>query len=108
MGAGSAGVGRVFGGLQAEREDFSDAGRGEQGILFLFRNPEKDTFTIKKNTWGYLTIDVRTEGEFLSVEHTKVTTEEFIGNAYRLEYIIDYTKLHRGSNFGQITPGVPV
>ena len=34
MGAGSAGVGRVFGGLQAEREDFSDAGRGEQGIYF--------------------------------------------------------------------------
>ena len=34
MGAGSAGVGRVFGGLQAEREDFSDAGRGEQSIYF--------------------------------------------------------------------------
>ena len=74
----------------------------ESRAFISLRESRKDTFTIKKNTWGYLTIDVRTEGEFLSVEHTKVTTEEFIGNAYRLEYIIDYTKLHQGSNFGQI------
>ena len=74
----------------------------ESRAFISLQESRKDTFTIRKNTWGYLTIDVRTEGEFLSVEHTKVTTEEFIGNAYRLEYIIDYTKLHRGSNFGQI------
>lgn len=74
----------------------------ESRAFISLQESRKDTFTIKKNTWGYLTIDVRTEGEFLSVEHTKITTEEFIGNAYRLEYIIDYTKLHRGSNFGQI------
>src|SRR5699024_1987083 len=50
----------------------------------------------------YLEIDVRTEGEFLSVEHTRVTTEEFIGNSYRLEYFLDVDKLHEGSNFGRI------
>ena len=75
----------------------------ESRAFISLQESRKDTFTIKKNTWGYLTIDVRTEGEFLSVEHTKVTTEEFIGNAYRLEYIIDYTKLHRGSNFGPVS-----
>lgn len=62
----------------------------------------KDTFTVKKNTWGCLVINVRTEGDFLSVEHSRITTEEFIGNTYRLEYLIDYEKLHHGSNFGQI------
>lgn len=62
----------------------------------------KEIFTIKKNTWGFLSLDVRTEGEFLSVEHTRVTTEEFIGNSYRLEYFINHDKLHRGSNFGKI------
>ncbi len=74
----------------------------ESRAFISLQESRKDTFTIKKNTWGYLTIDVRTEGTFLSVEHTKITTEEFIGNAYRLEYIIDYAKLHQGSNFGQI------
>ena len=69
--------------------------------------PRKEIFTIKKNTWGYLAIDVHTEGEFLNVEHTKIITEEFIGNSYRLEYFIDTEKLHRGSNFGQIILETP-
>ena len=47
----------------------------ESRAFISLRESRKDTFTIKKNTWGYLTIDVR---------------------------IIDYTKLHQGSNFGQI------
>lgn len=67
----------------------------------------KEILTIKKNTWGYLTIDVKTEGEFLNVEHARITTEEFVGNSYRLEYIITAEKLHRGSNFGQITLETP-
>lgn len=36
----------------------------------------KETFTVKKNTWGYLEIDVRTEGDFLSVEHRHLTTDD--------------------------------
>lgn len=62
----------------------------------------KETFTIKKNTWGYLEMDIHTEGVFLSVEHNRITTEEFIGNSYRLEYFLDVSKLHLGSNFGRI------
>lgn len=67
----------------------------------------KETFTVKKNTWGFLEIDVKTEGDFLSVEHTHITTEEFIGNACRLEYFISMKKLHKGSNFGQIILETP-
>lgn len=67
----------------------------------------KEIFTIKKNTWGYLEIDVRTEGDFLYVEHTKITTDEFIGNSCRLEYFISEERLHRGSNFGQIIMETP-
>ncbi len=52
-------------------------------------------------------MDVRAEGDFLSVEHTHLTTEEFIGNPYRLEYFITMDKLHKGSNFGQIILETP-
>ena len=52
-------------------------------------------------------MDVRAEGDFLSVEHTHLTTEEFIGNSYRLEYFITMDKLHKGSNFGQIILETP-
>lgn len=62
----------------------------------------REIFTIKKNTWGYLPIDVHTESEFISIDRTKITTEEFIGNSYRMEYVIHDDRLHKGSNFGQI------
>lgn len=67
----------------------------------------KETLTIKKNTWGYLSINVSTEGDFLSVENMRIITEQFVGNSYRLEYFIDDTKLHKGSNFGKITLETP-
>ena len=74
----------------------------ESRAFMSLSEARKETLTIKKNTWGYLEIDVRTEGDFLSVERTRVTTEEFIGNSYRLEYFLDVEKLHRGSNFGRV------
>ena len=61
----------------------------ESRAFISLSEARKETFTVKKNTWGYLEIDVRTEGDFLSVEHTRVTTEEFIGNSYRLEYFLN-------------------
>lgn len=67
----------------------------------------KETFTITKNTWGHLSVDVKVEGDFLEVEHRKISTDEFIGNSYRLEYIIRDVALHRGSNFGQIILETP-
>lgn len=79
----------------------------ESRAFISLSEARKETFTIKKNTWGYLEIDVRTEGDFLYVEHTRITTEEFIGNSYRLEYFITLEKLHRGSNFGRIILETP-
>lgn len=80
----------------------------EESRAFMeVRQERQETLTIKKNTWGYLSLDVRVEGEFLSVEHSRITTEEFIGNSYRLEYIISPYKLHRGSNFGQLLIETP-
>ncbi len=75
----------------------------EESRAFMSLNESrKETFAIKKNTWGYLEIDVRTEGDFLMVEHTRITTEEFIGNSYRLEYFLSTEHLHKGSNYGRI------
>ena len=79
----------------------------ESRAFMSLTEARKETFTIKKNTWGYLEIDVRTEGDFLSVEHTRITTEEFIGNSYRLEYFITVDRLHNGSNFGRIILETP-
>lgn len=67
----------------------------------------KEILTISKNTWGFMAIDVHTVGDFLEVEHTRITTDEFIGNSYRVEYIIRNVALHAGNNYGQIILETP-
>ncbi len=67
----------------------------------------KATLVVKKNTWGFLPITVRTEGAFLSVEQSFFTTDEFIGNSYHLEYLLTEQKLHKGSNYGKIILETP-
>lgn len=79
----------------------------ESRAFTSMKEARKEKFTLKKNTWGYLEIDVRAEGDFLYVEHTKITTEEFLGNACRVEYFISAERLHKGSNFGQIILETP-
>lgn len=67
----------------------------------------KDSLIVKKNTWGYQELDISVEGAFLSVEKPHVTTDDFTGNSYRLEYTIDLECLHKGSNFGRIIIRTP-
>ena len=76
---------------------------GEEGRAFI--EPEgkrREIFTVKKNTWGYLPISIGVRGDFLSVAQAHTTTMEFAGNSYRVEYELDHTKLHPGSNFGEV------
>ncbi len=79
----------------------------ESRAFMSVEETRKETLTITKNTWGYQSFDVRTVGDFLGVEHTRVTTDEFIGNSYRLEYLIEPSALHNGSNFGLIVMESP-
>ena len=79
----------------------------ESRAFMSVEETRKETLTITKNTWGYQSFDVRTVGDFLDVEHTRVTTDEFIGNSYRLEYLIEPSALHKGSNFGLIVMESP-
>ena len=79
----------------------------ESRAFMSVEETRQETLTITKNTWGYQSFDVRTVGDFLDVEHTRVTTDEFIGNSYRLEYLIEPSALHKGSNFGLIVMESP-
>ena len=67
----------------------------------------RDSFDITKNTWGYLPIQIRTQGEFISVNRNEITTEDFFGNSYQLEYVICKEKLHAGYNYGKIFVDTP-
>ena len=63
----------------------------------------KESIVLTKSTWGFLRLDVSLDVPFLVVERPIITTDEFIGSTYVLEYLIDKEKLHTGKNLGRIT-----
>ncbi len=65
-------------------------------------SPAKQTICLKKSGWGYLEIAVESDAPFLRVEKHAITTDDFVGDEYVLEYIVDTNFLHAGKNFGRI------
>lgn len=61
-----------------------------------------DKIVITKDTWGYLEAKISTDTPFLSLEHTWIKPENFIGSTYNLEFVINPLLLRDGKNFGQI------
>lgn len=68
---------------------------------------KKDIITITKNTWGYVSIKIKVSGEFLQVNKKRFTTDDFVGNSFQLEYVIQKNKLHAGINYGKISVETP-
>ena len=62
---------------------------------------------VRKNTWGYGHILFETVGDFLEIKQREVSTEDFVGNTYRLEYFIHADRLHKGYNYGKILVSTP-
>lgn len=75
--------------------------KAEKELLRL-ENSTKDSLYIYKNTWGYTRMEVEVQGDFLEVEKSVITTEDFIGSVYGLEYVILRDKLGKGKKRGRI------
>lgn len=74
-----------------------------EGMLFEdVKESTKGTIPIMKNTWGFMPIHIETEGRFLKVNRPDITTEDFVGNNYEVEYLVRPERLHSGRNYGAI------
>lgn len=62
----------------------------------------KDSLYLYKNTWGYICAEVEVRGDFLEVEKKVITSDDFIGSVYALEYLVRKDKLGQGKKYGQI------
>lgn len=62
----------------------------------------KGSLTMVKNTWGFMPIEIRYEGEFLTAGKRSISTDDFVGNIYELEFFVHPEELHDGRNFGEI------
>lgn len=67
----------------------------------------QDTIVIQKNTWGHTTVRFSTDGDFLQLGTTEITTEDFAGSTYQLPYRICTEKLHGGNNYAVIRIDTP-
>ena len=62
----------------------------------------KDSLYLYKNTWGFVKLEVEVRGDFLEVEKKVITSDDFIGSVYGLEYLVRKDKLGHGKKYGQI------
>ena len=66
------------------------------------RRSVRESIRIRKSGWGFLRMDIQTDTRFLRPEKKIVTTDEFVGSEFDLDYIIDTNFLHAGKNYGRI------
>ncbi|MGN0362334.1 MAG: DUF5717 family protein [Bilifractor sp.] len=74
----------------------------QQKAVYHLDVSQKDTLYVYRNVWGYVRLEVEVEGDFLEVNKRVITTEDFIGKVYGLEYIVHSDRLGEGKSFGKI------
>ena len=66
------------------------------------REQLSEKLVLEKDHWGYQEIFIHAEGDFLSVYKKRLTTQDFLGSYYELEYFINPDFLKPGHNTGKI------
>lgn len=56
-----------------------------------------------RNGWGYTSLKVTCEGDFVFTEKERLTDDDFLGNICRLPVYIDSSQCRQGRNFGKVT-----
>ncbi len=68
-------------------------------------NPDSSTpqtIHISRQGWGYLLLNVKTEGSFIRLERKMLTDDDFLGNTCEYHFYIVEDALHEGNNYGKI------
>jgi len=64
--------------------------------------PTRMTLPLHMAGWGYLDISIDSDDRFIRPEKKKITSDDFVGGHYNLNYFIDTNFLHSGRNFGRL------
>ncbi len=57
---------------------------------------------VRKSTWGYVSLNIETDCDFLRIEKNRLTSDDFLGNVHRFVFFVEEDKLHEGRNFGSL------
>ena len=58
-------------------------------VLSDITETRKEELVIRKNTWGFAVLTISCDAEFLTLEKTQITTEEFVGSVYHLGFMVN-------------------
>ncbi|MDD3337909.1 MAG: DUF5717 family protein [Lachnospiraceae bacterium] len=73
-----------------------------EAACFRMTVSEKQSVEIRKNTWGYVHIDIEVIGDFIEVPKRVITADDFVGSICSLDYIIREDRIGAGRNYGKI------
>lgn len=105
------GLAKDFGNEQNVEEFLIDVNKKQKMEYLLDKeqinimNPEgiiEEKIGITKNGWGYVSLNVFIEGDFLTTEKEHLTDDEFLGNHCDFSLYIYREKLHKGINYGAV------
>lgn len=57
---------------------------------------------LKKDEWGYVSIRIRTDADFIRLSEEELSTDDFLGSCHTYNYLVDYDRMHAGWNYGRI------
>lgn len=75
----------------------------EQREYYDLRENQKETIVITKDNWGFISIQVASDSDFVTVEKEQVTSDFFLGNRMELSFYIHKERLHGGKNYARIS-----
>ena len=61
-----------------------------------------DKVVLRKNTWGYLYMEVRADGDFIEIPKKVITQADFEEDRLDLRFRIHPERMHKGKNLGAI------
>ncbi len=62
----------------------------------------EDSIVIRRDSWGYVSLDAEADGDFLYLPRKNLTQADFSDDALRLPFVILPEQLHTGKNCGAI------
>ncbi len=74
-----------------------------QTVFYGVKENEKQHVVLKKDNWGYTSVEMSSDAAFIEPVKRMITSEDFVGNRAVAEYVIVEERLHFGKNYARIT-----
>ncbi len=63
----------------------------------------KESVEIKKDQWGYVNLWISSDSDVIKPVKKRLTTEDFVGNRAKVEFVVCKERLHSGNNYARLT-----